>query len=445
MHNSKSNLYLICVLVLLVLASGFYLYAHPEQNNNTAKGPRPCAIEGLHIAAPVPVALKTDAGKWPLLTWKITPEAAAYEIELFTDNPAQNKTKPFLTTKRIYINGFIPALPASFQNNNFWWHVRALNYYAEPISDFSEPAQVVLHKAETDLLRPIPMSKFNSGNGTVLLYPVYLWIPIPGAAKYEIEILDAPPENPSGIEPSQHRIDVASDKGFDHYDTTARFGTKPFYWRVRGLTEDGNPVGVYSEAQKFTTNPEDNYKVATLGDSITHGGGSFSYAPSNWDFSFQYYLKFPTVNLGESGDTSGSSLARFDSDVLPFHPKYLLIMTGSNSLRSTSYSAEGVIIELQGLKAKCEEHNITPIFITLPAINPANIKQAFDEKTDPAWQMKFAKVNSYIRSQKYIDAAAYFKTPDGILPTKMALDGLHLDIEGKKLIGQAINENFTPQ
>jgi lysophospholipase L1-like esterase len=59
--------------------------------------------------------------------------------------------------------------------------------------------------------------------------------------------------------------------------------------------------------------------------------------------------------------------------------------------------------------------------------------------------MKFAKVNSYIRSQKYIDAAAYFKTPDGILPTKMALDGLHLDIEGKKLIGQAINENFTPQ
>jgi hypothetical protein len=32
MNNSKSNLYLICVLVLLVIASGFYLYAHPEQN-----------------------------------------------------------------------------------------------------------------------------------------------------------------------------------------------------------------------------------------------------------------------------------------------------------------------------------------------------------------------------------------------------------------------------
>lgn len=447
MAKDKSNLFLICGLLVLLAASGFYLHSHPQGLETcVTKGPVPCRIENLRVAAPVPTSVSSPtkpANQYPVLTWKLLPEAVAYELELYTDKPTAT-AKPFLTTKRIYIHGCIPALPNNFTGSSFWWRVRALDYYSQPISDFCTPQQVYLQSQPEALLRPQPMTKFNNGNGTVLLYPVYLWMPIPGVNKYEVEILDAPPENPDDNAPSMHRIDAFTDTGFDAYDSKPRFSSKPLYWRVRGLGKDGKAVGVYSKAQQFLTDPAANYNVATLGDSICHGGGSFSYAPSEWEFSFQHYLTFPTLNLGRSGDTAATTLERFDTDVLPFHPKYLLIMTGTNSLRSVSHSAEAVIEQFKSLEHKCDEHGIIPVFITLPPINPANIKKAFTEDTDKLWQIKFAKVNDYLRTRRHIDAAARFKNPNSTLPTEMALDGLHVDVPGKKLIAAAINEEFKP-
>nr|WP_255711076.1 GDSL-type esterase/lipase family protein [Pelosinus baikalensis] len=86
--------------------------------------------------------------------------------------------------------------------------------------------------------------------------------------------------------------------------------------------------------------------VATFGDSITHGGGSVSYSPADWEYSYQYYLDFPSVNLGKSGDTSQTMVERFEQDVLPFHPQYLIILAGTNSLRG-GVTAENVIADLK--------------------------------------------------------------------------------------------------
>lgn len=43
-----------------------------------------------------------------------------------------------------------------------------------------------------------------------------------------------------------------------------------------------------------------------------------------------------------------------------------------------------------------------------------------------------------IRTQVHIDLAATFDGPDEVLPTKYALDGLHLDVDGKILMGETI-------
>ena len=40
---------------------------------------------------------------------------------------------------------------------------------------------------------------------------------------------------------------------------------------------------------------------------------------------------FPTINLAQSGDTSAMGVERFDRDVLPFKPSYVIILIGSNS------------------------------------------------------------------------------------------------------------------
>ena len=102
--------------------------------------------------------------------------------------------------------------------------------------------------------------------------------------------------------------------GFDYYDEKARISTNPFYWRVRGLSHDGSPIGVYSEAGIFTVNPTIPVTAATYGDSITHGGGSVSYSPADWEYSYQHYWEFSTINLGKSGDTSQAMVERFNQN-----------------------------------------------------------------------------------------------------------------------------------
>ena len=178
------------------------------------------------------------------------------------------------------------------------------------------------------------------------------------------------------------------------------------------------------------------------GDSITHGGGAISYSPADWPYDYQTHLNFPSYNLGRSGDTAETSAARFDADVLPFQPRFLIIMTGINSLRAGA-AAEDVIEDLQSIKEKCLTHGIRPIFLTLPPINPSAIRRTFGETTAPNWQQELREVNAFIRRQPYsIDLYPYFADTRGELPERFAIDGLHYDISGKKLMAAIINRHW---
>lgn len=411
---------------------------------------RPVCLSNNRMDKPVPTVhfpQQTPASLKPVLTWTKVEGAVAYELELFAELPesaskSQAYPVPFFATKSIYVNGFNADLTGDFYGEYFYWQVRGVDLDGNPLGVFSDPEKVYISRQESMLQKPVPTSIFNQSPGSTLLYPVYAWIPIAGAEKYEVEILDEPPENPNGIAPSLHRIDSGLAVGFDYYDEVPRISEKPFYWRVRGLDQDGNPVGVYSDAGEFRVNPNRPVAVATFGDSITHGGGSVSYSPADWEYSYQYYLDFPTINLGKSGDTSETMVERFERDVLPFQPRYLLILSGTNSLRG-GVTGESVIADLQALREKCVANDIIPVFLTLPPINPDNIKRVFDEETIPDWQEQMQLVNDFIRAQEHIDVAREMEYPTGILPTKLAIDGLHLDIKGKKKIATAINENWA--
>lgn len=383
----------------------------------------------------------------PMLTWSKVEGAVAYELELLSkppENPDKAESYPtcFFSTNKIYVTGFNADLSAYLKNESFYWRVRGLDINGKPISLFSDAEKVYIDRKQDVVQKPIATSIFNQSPGATLLYPVYAWIPIAGAEKYEVEILDDLPENPNGILPSIHRIDSDIVVGFDYYDKNPRISKKAFYWRVRGLDQDGYPVGVYSDAGKFNVNPSKHVAVATYGDSITHGGGSISYSPADWEYSYQNYLDFSSINLGKSGDTSKTMVERFEQDVLPFHPQYLIILAGTNSLRGGE-TGENVIADLKVLKEKCLINNIRPVFLTLPPINPDNIQKAFDQPTAPDWQEQMRSVNNFIRTQVHIDIAREMKYTNGILPSKLAVDGLHLDIEGKKKIAAAVNKQWA--
>ncbi|MPM18989.1 hypothetical protein SDC9_65407 [bioreactor metagenome] len=182
------------------------------------------------------------------------------------------------------------------------------------------------------------------------------------------------------------------------------------------------------------------YRWAVFGDSITHGGGAISNPPSDRRFDYSAYLPFTVKNLGRSGDTAAMLAERFDTDVLPFKPQYLLILGGSNSIRGGA-SGEEVIAALMTIKQKCKDNNIVPIFLTLPPVNPDRIVRVFNQPTADNWQDELAKVNAFIKTQPYvIDIYSALADENGILPVKYAQDGLHPDISGKRIIAGRVLE-----
>ena len=400
-----------------------------------------------------PVALTkyppdAPASNIPLLRWTIPPGTVYYEIEFLTapaENP--NDTSPsiyqFYASREVFVNGYSIDL-STYPGNHLFWRVRGLDFSGNPIGVFSDAAPLYIDHTLAQILKPISNTGYKAANIPMPLYPVYSWIPVYGAVNYEVELTTVPPENPNGISPSQYQLRRQIIKvATDCYDEEALSTPGTYYWRVRGLDESGSPIGVYSDAEEFTVSPADGSYAATFGDSITHGGGAISYSPANVEYSFQTYLSFPTINLGKSGDTSETMLNRFDEDVLPYQPRFLIIMGGSNSLRG-GIPADQVIGELAAIRDKCLLYGIRPIFLTLPPIIPEAIKKAFNEDTVPNWQEEFANVNSFIREQQYyIDIEPDFLDANHDLPPHYAVDGLHLDIEGKELMAQIINANWS--
>lgn len=394
--------------------------------------------------------VNSPASAAPLLTWSKNPEAVYYQIEFFDDLPedisnTEISLHHIFFSAQVYVNAYMPDLSTfaadDIGNKAIYWRVRAMDIDGNPMTEFSAPESIYTDKNLAPVDMPIPTVEYNNENGANLLYPVYSWVGNAGSKKFEVEILDELPENPNGTEPSRHRIDVIKADTCEVYDMTARSGSKPFYWRVRGFAEDGvTPVGRYSETRSFVNDPDADWKVAVCGDSISHGGGHISFGPEDWEYSYLTYLDFSAANLAKSGDTSASMVERFDADIVPFHPKYLIIMDGSNSLRGGT-AAGDIIEDLKALQEKCLDHNIKPVFLTLPPINPDNIKRAFGEDSAEDWQKQMAVVNDFIRQNLvYIDVAKEFYCSEGVLPTEFALDGLHLDISGKKKMAHAINE-----
>ncbi|MEN6413246.1 MAG: GDSL-type esterase/lipase family protein [Veillonellales bacterium] len=400
---------------------------------------------------PQPTSLypvNAPAGNTPTLTWTVVPGAIYYEFEFLSAPPENpNGIEPsrfqIFSSREVFANGYNVDL-SGYPDKKLYWRVRALDYDGNPRGVFSDAVELNIDHSLHQPLKPLINTTFNVEDMATPLYPVYSWIPLKGAVSYEVEITDAPPENPNGTTPSQYRIwrqEVVT--GADCYDEQPRNIPGIYYWRVRGLNIDGDPVGVYSDAEQFVVDLAKGNYSATFGDSITHGGGAVSYSPSDWEYDYQTYLKFPTINLGKSGDTSESMVERFDQDVLPYHPKYLIILGGTNSLRGGTPATQ-VIKDLSTIRDKCLFNGIRPIFLTLPPINPSAINRAFSEETTLNWREQFDAVNVFIRQQRYyIDLDPYFCDADRELPDHYAIDGLHPDLEGKKLMAQIINVNWA--
>lgn len=384
----------------------------------------------------------------PTLRWTQVTGAVSYEVEFLTAMPENpNGVLPskyrIYMTRSIFTNGYQADL-SWYDEPMIYWRVRAMGHKRVPLGVYSDAMPLKVNHEVSQEIKPTLTAVFNESGRPTPLYPAYAWVPVAGATSHEVELLSKLPESNEPETVSPYRIWYKTVEGsFDCYDDEARLIPGTYYWRVRGLDDQGRPVGKWSEPGRYVVEAyPQGVTVATFGDSITHGGGGISYPPCAWDYTYQNYLDFPALNLGHSGDTSAAMLARFDREVLPFKPQYLIILGGTNSLRG-GVPAEQVIDELSKIRDKCYANNIRPIFLTLPPINPEAISKAFGESTVPNWREQFDAVNYFIKQQPYyIDIAPYLTNSLGRLPLSYAVDGLHPDANAKKIMAQVINDNW---
>ena len=405
--------------------------------------------------SPIPISHYTEeqpASLMPFLVWHSIPNAVLYEVEILSAPPSKeggtelSPTNHLTSTQNIFTNGWQADLRPYETHEKLYWRVRALGLKHEPIGEFSVAEPLYLDKSAEFPNRPIPNTYDLLLNFHQPIYPVYQWIPLNGVTHYEVELLTEPPTQKHGTKPDPKRVWAQTISATNAiYDEYARPYAGKYYWRVRGVDTQGNTVGTWSDLASFTVDapPENRLYAAALGDSITHGGGAISSSPAFLEYSYTTYLPFACLNLGRSGDTAHTTLERFEQDVLPLHPANLLILTGSNSLRATGITAQDIIDDLNELQKKCLAHDIRPIFLTLLPLNPERISLAFHSETDLSWRWKMTAVNMWIRSQDFcIDIEPYFyDAQKQILDPRLSTDGLHPDIDGKRMMAEIINQH----
>ena len=414
------------------------IYANP----NFPTPPHPVSIYHYNETNP--------ASLMPFFVWHTVPNAVCYEFELLDAPPeveggiALSQVHHLFSTRKIYTNGYQADLRSFASRKELYWRARALGLHHEPIGEFSQAEKIIVEETKPfpncplindfDFMDYLPQP----------IYHVFDWIPLNAGVKYEVEMLIHPPEVENNSEPSPDAVwRMISDDVSSCYDEYGRPYAGVYYWRVRALDENNNPIGTWSNSEKFIV---DDYTggvdVAILGDSISHGGGAVSYSPRALQYSYETFIDFPVVNLSRSGDTSRTTLERFNQDVLQVKPKNLIISTGANCLRDARISAEDVISDLAGINKLCLQNDIRPIFLTLMPINPANLQNAFHTPTDSDWHAKLQQINEYIKRQEFfIDIEPYFYDAQGTMDYGFSVDGIHPDIRGKMLIGELISKN----
>lgn len=362
------------------------------------------------------------------LSWEPVPGAVSYQVAIMRAN--KNLPENVVSVKRgIFTNGYELDTSVMRTAKDYYWKVCPLDASGKYIKLYSDLRPLV--DQELNPTAPKPTTEFES-MAYAPLYPVFSWVPAKDGKYYDIRVYREENGKPVVIR-------ELSAEGSVYYEDAGYTWPGKYYWQVRSRNELGTHISEWSAPSWFqVSNP---VKVAALGDSITHGGGAVSTPPGYVMYNWETYSQVPIKNLGYSGDTVAAMDARFETDVLPFHPKILVIMGGVNDFRAGAM-AQDIIYYLQQIGNKCRMHGIIPVYATATPINPHFIAN-WSYITTPAanWKEQQVLLNQWIMSQQYaVDVASGMTDCYGLLMDEATTDGLHPDVLGKKLIGETISD-----
>ena len=165
-------------------------------------------------------------------------------------------------------------------------------------------------------------------------------------------------------------------------------------------------------------------KAVLMGDSITDG----------WPFADpEFFSDNKFVGRGISGQVTNQMLLRFRQDVIDLHPKYVVILAGTNDIAENSGKIDiektfGNIVSMCDL---ARANGIKPIICSvIPAASfywHPNVTGAAEKIVQFNTMLEeYAKANKI----KYVDYHSAMKDERGGLPQNLANDGVHPTREG---------------
>ena len=165
-------------------------------------------------------------------------------------------------------------------------------------------------------------------------------------------------------------------------------------------------------------------KAVLMGDSITDG----------WPFADpEFFSDNNFVGRGISGQVTNQMLLRFRQDVIDLHPKYVVILAGTNDIAENSGKIDiektfGNIVSMCDL---ARANGIKPIICSvIPAASfywHPHVTGAAEKIVQFNTMLEeYSKANKI----KYVDYHSAMKDERGGLPQNLANDGVHPTREG---------------
>lgn len=190
----------------------------------------------------------------------------------------------------------------------------------------------------------------------------------------------------------------------------------------------GHDWAKFERYAKANETVQANPKAVFMGDSIT----------DNWDDrDGSFFTDNNFVCRGISGQTTSEMLVRFRQDVIDLHPKYVVILAGTNDLAlNNGFIAQKNI--LGNIISMCELAKANKIKPVLCSVLPSAGFSWRPQAGNPS--EKIIELNAMIREYaesahiKYVDYHSVLKDGHNGLPEKYSPDNVHPNTDAYKIM-----------
>jgi lysophospholipase L1-like esterase len=195
-------------------------------------------------------------------------------------------------------------------------------------------------------------------------------------------------------------------------------------------------------------------RLVTLGDSQTIAGdtntGNTQVRTESFGLWAQLYSKGAlefVYNAGHGGNTAAQMLARFDTDVTPYSPSVVTILSGAND-GNAGVSLPSFAATIKAIVAKCTAIGAVPVLMTTPPNNYAAAgSQELSMRGYNAWLVRYANATGL----PCLDVFGIVSNPAvrfNYLTVYDVGDGIHPSQAGHEAIGLALwnllSSSITP-